>query len=329
MRGKGLTKQLLTFARGGAPVKKSILLYELIVDATSFVLRGSKNQCTYAFAKDLWAVEADEGQLSQVAQNLVINASQAMPNGGAIAITAANRTLTTGEISPLPAGRFVELTFHDQGHGIAPEHLSLIFDPYFSSKREGTGLGLAISYSIIKKHGGLITVDSERDKGAKFSIFLPAMTTHLVPNEQQALEQQALVHTIRSKKTWNILIMDDDKIVRDIVKAMLAILECNVEEVSNGKAAIDAFIKAKDNQTPFDCVIMDLIIPGGMGGKETIAALLAIEPTVKVIASSGYANDPIMANYKAYGFCEILPKPFSFDNLKRILAAVSHQTQKN
>jgi len=314
IRAQGLTKQLLTFAKCGAPIKKVTPLTELIKDSTSFVLRGSKVKCDYRFGQDLWAVEADEGQLSQVAQNLVINASQAMPNGGTIIIEATNESLALDESSSLPPGNYIKLIFQDHGTGIPPEHISRIFDPYFSSKSTGTGLGLAISYSIIKNHGGIITVISELGQGTVFSILLPAILNH-VPRP----EKQDNLQKIGARK---ILIMDDDQTVREIVTAMLTVIGCSVEEAGDGKEAIALYTKAQKDGVPFDSVIMDLTIPGGMGGKEAIAALLALDPKARVVVSSGYANDPIMASYKKYGFHGFLPKPFKMDDLNKVIATV-------
>lgn len=314
IRAQGLTKQLLTFSKGGAPIKKMTTITELIKDSTSFVLRGSQVTCEYHLNQDLWAVEADEGQLGQVAQNLVINARQAMPDGGTITIRATNKTLTLEEFPSMPPGNYIEILVQDHGIGIPPEHLPRIFDPYFSSKSTGTGLGLAISYSIIKNHGGLITVNSELGQGTIFSILLPAIPGYVPePKKQDDIRQ------IDAKK---ILIMDDDQTVREIAASMLALIGCSIDEATNGKDAIALYIKAQQNNTPFDIVIMDLTIPGGMGGKEAIAALLAVDPNARVVVSSGYANDPIMANYKEYGFCGVLPKPFKMDDLKRALASV-------
>ena len=317
IRAQGLTKQLLTFSRGGTPVKTVTTITELIKDATSFVLRGSKVRCDYHFTEDLWAIEADEGQLSQVSQNLVINASQAMPDGGTITIKATNKTLATDELSSLPPGNYIELLFQDTGTGISPEHITRIFDPYFSSKSTGSGLGLAISYSIIKNHKGSITVCSEPGQGSIFSLLLPA-TLKLTskPKRQTSLQKVA------QKK---ILIMDDDKAVREVMAAMLTAIECSVEQAGDGKEAIALYLQAKKEGAPFDLVIMDLTIPGGMGGREALAALLAHDSTVKAVVSSGYANDPIMANHQNYGFCGILSKPFKMDELNKVIATVFPQ----
>jgi CheY-like chemotaxis protein len=314
IRAQGLTKQLLTFSKGGAPIKKVTTITELIKDSTSFVLRGSKVKCDYHFGEDLWSVEADEGQLSQVAQNLVINARQAMPDGGTITIRATNKILTQDELQSLPPGNYIEILFQDQGTGIPPEHLFRIFDPYFSSKSTGTGLGLAISYSIVKNHNGLITVSSELGQGTVFSILLPAVLNHVPqPKKQDDLQK------IDARR---ILIMDDDQTVREIAVSMLTFIGCSVEEAGDGKEAITFYTKARQDGVPFDIVIMDLTIPGGMGGKEAIAALLAVDPQARVVVSSGYANDPIMANYKEYGFRGVLPKPFKMDDLNKVIATV-------
>jgi PAS domain S-box-containing protein len=314
IRAQGLTKQLLTFSRGGAPVKTVTTITELIKDSTSFVLRGSMVKCDYHFAEDLWDVEADEGQLAQVAQNLVINARQAMPDGGTITIQASNKTLAPDIHSSLPPGNYIELLFQDTGTGISQEHITRIFDPYFSSKSSGSGLGLAISYSIIKNHNGAITVLSKEGQGTVFSILLPATL-----KQATIAENQDGLQKIASKK---ILIMDDDKAVREIMAAMLTFIKCSVVPAGDGKEAIALYLQAKEEGTPFDLVIMDLTVPGGMGGRETIAALLALDSTAKAIVSSGYANDPIMADYQDYGFCGILSKPFKIDELNKVIATL-------
>ncbi len=313
IRAQALTKQLLTFSSGGSPIKMVTTITELIKESTSFVLRGSKVKCDYHFPEDLWAVEADEGQLSQVSQNLAINASQAMPNGGIISIKATNRTVGLDEIPSLPAGDYIELLFQDHGTGIPPEHLSRIFDPYFSSKSTGNGLGLAISYSIIKNHGGVITVSSQLGQGTLFSILLPATHKHAAHPKKKDEAQEIAPR--------RILLMDDDQTVQEITEAMLTFLGCSVKHASDGKEAIALYMQAKKDNIPFDIVIMDITIPGGMGGKEAVTALLAMDPQVRAIVSSGYANDPIMANYQEYGFYGILPKPFRIDELKKVITA--------
>lgn len=317
LRAQKLTRQLLTFSRGGTPVKKITTLPELIEECTTFVLRGTKARCGYHFAHDLWAVEADEGQLSQVAQNLIINAHEAMPNGGAITIKAANRTLTADEIPSLPPGNYVELIFADQGSGICPEHLSRIFDPYFSSKSTGSGLGLAISYSIVKNHGGLITVSSPPGQGAVFTVLLPA-TLLPAPEPKSPPDLQK----IDGAKNLKILLMDDNTVVQEVTTTMLTLLGCDVTQAWHGEEALTLYREAETNGNHFDLVIMDLTIPGGMGGKEAIAALRAFDPKARAVVASGYADDPIMANYQEYGFIGMLAKPFKLNELNNIIATL-------
>lgn len=316
-RAKGLTQQLLTFSKGGAPIKRTTTISDLITDSTSFILRGSNVNCIYDIAKDLWPVEVDEGQLSQVTQNLAINASQAMVNGGSITIRARNKILETETVHPLPPGKYIEVQFEDQGCGIAEEHLSKIFDPYFTSKESGSGLGLAISYSIIKNHDGLIQVLSTLGKGTIFTIYLPAFSA----SETQGattIKENSSPSPIRGR----VLIMDDEEIVRDISVEILECLGCKTAVATNGHEAITLYMRAKEENKPFDILIMDLTIPGSIGGLETLERLRILDPEVKALVSSGYANNPVMANYKEYGFCGVVPKPFMVEELNKILSTV-------
>ncbi|MDH3393381.1 MAG: PAS domain S-box protein [Desulfobulbaceae bacterium] len=312
-RARSLTQQLLTFSKGGAPIKKKTTITELILDSSSFPLRGSNIKCRFNLADDLRAIEVDEGQLSQVIQNLVINGAQAMPDGGTITVSSKNIHLTEQELPPLPAGQYVRITVADHGIGIPIKDQNKIFDPYFSSKETGNGLGLAICYSIIQKHDGLITVSSKPGHGATFSIFLPAVSA--MPQKKEA---NTAAHQIRGGK---ILIMDDEEMVQRIACDMLKHLGCETEVARDGREAIDLYRKALMAGKPFEAVLMDLTIRGGVGGKETIERLIAIDPTVKAVVSSGYANDPIMADFRKYGFCAVAPKPY---NLKELRAALSN-----
>lgn len=312
-RAKGLTQQLLTFSKGGAPIKRTTTINDLITDSTAFILRGSNVSCEYDFAEDLCSVEVDEGQLSQVTQNLVINAKQAMAGGGTIIIRGRNKLIEPQLDHSLPPGHYVELQFEDQGSGIRKEHLSKIFDPYFTSKKSGSGLGLAISYSIIKNHDGLIRVHSEPDKGTTFTVYLPAASTTeddlaTAPDDKKA-----------SPFKGRVLIMDDEELVREISMEILNYLGCESVAAADGHETIKLYMEAQENNNPFDILIMDLTIPGSMGGVETLEKLQALDPEVKALVSSGYANDPVMANYRKYGFCGVIPKPFRVEELKEIL----------
>ncbi|MFA6499364.1 MAG: PAS domain S-box protein [Desulfurivibrionaceae bacterium] len=315
LRARDLTQQLLTFAKGGAPIKTKASLAVLIQDAAGFAVRGTKAVCEYDCAEDLWLAEVDTGQLGQVLQNLVINAVHAMPEGGAIRLTARNLTINPGEL-PVSPGKYVLITVKDHGLGIPPEHLAKIFDPYFTTKQSGSGLGLAVVYSIIANHAGHITVESEPGKGTVFSIYLPS--TGKSPSAETPAETPAPL----AKGHGKILVMDDEELIRDVSTAMLRQLGYEAHAANDGEEAITLYLQAKKNEQPFDLVIMDLTVPGGMGGKETIAHLRQLDPQVKAVVSSGYANDPIMAKFAEYGFCGVAPKPFSLQELSVLLRMI-------
>ena len=306
-KASALTQQLLVFSKGGTPVRKAASIADLLKESTAFTLRGSKVRCEYNIAKNLWPVKVDIGQFSQVIHNLVINAKQAMPKGGEIKLRTDNITL--GEVSDLPLmpGRYVEIMIQDQGHGIAPEHLPKIFDPYFTTKSKGSGLGLTMSYTIIKRHDGHVTVESEIGKGTTFRIYLPA--TEEFPEAAADIKDRA------ARGEGRILIMDDEEILRNVAERMLVELGYEVACVTDGAEAIDLYERTRGSANAFDAVLMDLTIPGGMGGKEAIKKLLKIDPKAIAIVSSGYSNDPIMSNYKKFGFCGVVAKPYKIEEL--------------
>jgi PAS domain S-box-containing protein len=305
VRAKDLAQQLLTFARGGEPVKKIIEVRGLLKETAGFALHGSNARGEFVLADDLWPVKADEGQLRQGIQNLVLNAIQAMPEGGTVTIRAENA------ISSSEGKRFVKISVADTGAGISEHHLHRIFDPYFTTKQQGSGLGLATCYSIIRKHGGKIIATSTLGKGSTFHISLPASEQERVsvPNSQITV----------SHGSGRVLVMDDEEDIREFTQALLTELDYMVESVENGTEAIDLFRKRKEEGTPFSAVILDLTIPGGVGGKEAIEKLLRIDPDIKAIVSSGYSTDPIMANYRDYGFSAVLVKPYRAQELSMVL----------
>jgi len=316
-RGVRLTKQLLTFAKGGAPIKEEVNLGTLVEEVARFDLSGSNTSLVYQQAEALWRVDADEGQIQQAISNLVINARQAMPNGGHLYITLTNEELKEGSIPGLSHGGYVRVDVRDEGTGIDPKVIDSIFDPYFTTKQTGNGLGLATVYSIISKHGGHIGVISETGKGATFTFYLPASKScrHTSP-EQAVAEPPAPTRTAR------ILVMDDEEVIRNIVVHMLTRSGFSVATAPGGEEAIEMCKIAYDAGTPFDVVIMDLTIPGGVGGKEAIQALLEIDPDACGIVSSGYADDPVMANWADYGFKGTVAKPYSKDDLMAVLSQV-------
>ncbi|HBU05096.1 MAG TPA: hypothetical protein DEA95_00420 [Nitrospiraceae bacterium] len=312
MRAKDLTQQLLTFSKGGEPVKKTVLLKGLVHDTSCFALRGSKTKSECRFPDNLWPVEIDEGQITQVFHNLIINADHAMPEGGVVDIHAENITSTADKAGALlMPGKYVKISVHDNGVGIPKDHLQKIFDPYFTTKQMGSGLGLTTAYSIIRKHDGAVTVESELGKGTILNIYLPASSKEIIFHEE-------ITDTVSSGK-GKILVMDDDDMVRDVAGAILRSLGYKVEFAKDGTEAIELYQKAIISGESFDVVIMDLTIPGGMGGKDAIKKLLNIDLQVKAVVSSGYSNDPIMSNYKAHGFSAVISKPYNVIDMSKTL----------
>jgi len=315
LRARELTQQLLTFSEGGAPIRKTASIAELIVDSCEFATRGSPVRTEFSIADDLWVVDIDEGQMSQVIHNLVINAVQAMPGGGTIQIGAENVVLEEEAlVPPLSPGRYVHISVADEGIGIPEEYLSKIFDPYFTTKQQGSGLGLATSYAIVQKHEGLITVESKLGVGTTFHITLPA-------SQKEAQGKLSVGEAIPSGQ-GRVLVMDDEEIVRAVAGDMLKHLGYVAESARDGDEALAMYRRAQDAGRPYDAVIMDLTIPGGMGGKEAIRRLLGIDPGAKVIVSSGYSNDPVMANFTEYGFRGVVSKPYRLKELGATLRDV-------
>jgi len=314
LRAQGLTRQLLTFAKGGAPVKQVASVQEIIRDSTDFVLRGSNVRCSFDFTEGLWSVNVDVGQFSQVIQNLVINADQSMPDGGEIVIRTENITIAAGSTVPLKPGNYVKISVIDAGGGIDPQSLPRIFDPYFTTKKDGSGLGLASSYSIIKKHDGHIEAESTPGRGSAFHIYLPSS------GQSATADRRADASVARIGGT--ALLMDDDPGVGITVRKMLEHLGMSVVVTQNGEGAIDLYRRSHEMGKPFDLVILDLTIPGGIGGREVIRELLAIDPGVSAIVSSGYSTDRVMAEYAKYGFRGVISKPYRLEELSEAIRRI-------
>ena len=313
-RAQSLTLQLLTFSQGGAPLKKTLSVKKLISDSAGFVLRGSSSRCELKVPADLWPIEADEGQLGQVIHNLVMNADQSMPEGGTVTVSAANVTLEKNNPLSLAPGDYITIDVSDQGIGIPREYFQKIFDPYFTTKQKGSGLGLATSYSVIKRHNGHISVESVLGKGSTFHLYLPACRDAVCAKEPR--------ETPFIRGTGRILIMDDEEIITDVASTILTRLGYEVERASDGAAALTKYDDARKSSRPFDLVIMDLTIPGGMGGKEALSKLRELDPGAKAIVSSGYSNDPIMANFRDYGFNGVVSKPYTIKTLSEVVHRV-------
>lgn len=317
LRAKDLTQQLLTFAKGGEPVTEISSLENVIKDSANFVLHGDNVACRYDIPEDLWLVNIDRGQISQVVQNIVLNASHAMPNGGTIQISCENIAPFRTESSFLPRDKkFVKVIITDCGVGIPENVIDKIFDPYFSTKQKGSGLGLAISHSIITKHNGHITVTSTPGVGTTFTIYLPASS---LQQEKKKREEKDIE---KGKSKAKIMVMDDEELVRDVAQSMLSLMGHEVVLVQEGAEALELYRKYKDSGEPIDIVIMDLTIPGGMGGQDAVKEILAFDPDAKVIVSSGYSNDPIMANSQKYGFRAAIVKPYQLQEITKVIDQV-------
>ena len=310
-RARDLTQQLLTFAKGGDPVRSSVALPVLLRESTGFALHGARARPVYELAGDLWPANADKGQIGQVVQNLVINAVQAMPQGGCVTLHAANVTLADREVGNLSAGDYVRVGVEDTGVGIPSEHLTKIFDPYFTTKQTGSGLGLATVYSIIRKHQGHIEVESRLGEGTKFVFWLPAARLMPAPEPEAAPE----VVSLRGR----ILFMDDETSIREMAGMFMARLGLQYDLTADGAETVAKYRAALQAGRAYDLVIMDLTVPGGMGGKEAMQELRTLDPMVRAVVASGYSRDPVMANFRAHGFCGMLPKPYSLDQLQQTL----------
>ncbi len=299
-RAFNLTQQLLTFSSGGAPVKKTVSIFEIINESAEFVMKGSNIKCEYNIADNTWPIDVDEGQINQVIRNLILNAVQSMPKGGTIRIRTENSELASDASLPLCEGRYIKIAIQDQGIGITEDDLQKIFDPYFTTKVMGRGLGLSITYSIIKNHDGHISVESEIGTGTTFTIFLPAS------NKQREIIETA--EDAFADGHGKVLLMDDEEVIRESLGDLLATEGYEIECAIDGDEAIALYKKALGTSKPFDAVILDLTIRDGMGGKESVRKLLEIDPNVKAIVSSGYSNDPVIGNFRDYGFCGIFTK---------------------
>ncbi len=312
VRATELTQQLLTFSKGGVPIKQTIDISILITETTSFSLRGSNVTYTTTICSDIWPVNVDKGQIHQALSNIIINAQQAMPKGGTVSIHANNTEVDETYGLPLENGRYITISIVDNGTGIPKENIQYIFDPYFTTKQKGSGLGLATTYSIIKRHGGFISVESDLGIGTTFTIYLPACNKEI--DEKDGMQNASLPGEM------NILVMDDESYVREVIRNMLYSLGNRVDVAADGAEAISMY-KAALHDKPYDLVILDLTVPGGMGGTETMKQLTAIDKNVKVMISTGYSNDPTIGDHKAYGFAGYIPKPYVLDDLKEALSA--------
>lgn len=320
MKARDLARQLLTFATGGAPIKATTNINSLLTDTVRLALSGSSILADLSLDQGLWPVEVDEAQFTQALTNLIHNARQAMPAGGTLRVTAENldagdQTGESGELDLLEPGRYLRISIEDEGHGIDPELVPRIFDPYFTTRDGASGLGLAIAYSIITRHGGRITAHSVPGEGSTFRLYIPAAAPVPTRDETAAPAPE-------HDRPARVLLMDDDEMVRQVAGRMVEWLGYEVATAVDGAEALDLYREAQSSAAPFSLVIMDLTVPGGMGGAEAIRHLRDLDPNVAAIVSSGYFNDPVMANYRSHGFDGIIAKPYQLDNLRDAIERV-------
>ena len=318
IRASDLTRQLLTFSAGGTPVKQTASLAEIIRETTTFALHGSNVALDIALEDDLWPVEIDVGQISQVLHNLALNALHAMPAGGRLTVRGSNVVVEARPGQTLRPGRYVSLTVEDTGQGIPPEHLSRVFDPYFTTKQQGSGLGLATAYSIVRKHEGDISVQSEPGRGTTFQLRLAAAQGSVPPERE--------TDSLPLHGSGRILVMDDEQPIRQMLESMLCSLGYEVQTAPDGAEAVRLYRQARADHRPFDAVILDLTVPGGLGGRETLQALRTLDPLIRAIVSSGYSADPILARHRDYGFAAMVAKPYRLEDLARTFRELLHGT---
>jgi len=328
LHAKNLVGRLLTFSKGGAPLKRKASIGRLLEETASHVLQGFDVKTTFTMAPDLWLTAIDYGQMGYALHNVILNAREAVKNNGIIQFKAENVCVSEGETLPLPPGNYVRVSVMDNGSGIPAENISRIFDPYYSTKEmgadKGTGLGLAITFSVIKKHNGHLSVDSETGEGTTVHMYVPASPPD---REEPAVEETAVVSTAtvpaRPGAARNrVLIMDDEEVVLSVAVRMLEYMNCRVESAVCGEEAIKLYRQAMKEGEPFKMVILDLSVQGGMGGRETIEELRKIDPGVTAVVSSGYSTDPIILDYEKYGFKAALPKPYRMAEMRRTLEIV-------
>ncbi|HSG28248.1 MAG TPA: ATP-binding protein, partial [Candidatus Krumholzibacterium sp.] len=313
-RARDLTMQLLTFAKGGSPVKKICRIEDILTESVSLGLRGSNIRPEYVIPANTWNVRVDQGQMSQVFNNLTINAKQAMPSGGKLLVSAENVTIDGSGPPDMEPGRYVRVLFIDEGIGIPPQYISRVFDPYFSTKQEGSGLGLATSFSIIKQHGGRISIESEPGTGTEVQLYIPAT--------DEAVSEEPGVSERLFNGTGRVLVMDDLPEIHKVAEKILARLGLESEFAFEGREAIEKYKASMEKGRPFDLVIMDLTVPGGLGGKEAVESLLILDPGAKVIVSSGYSSDPIMADFQRYGFAGVISKPYTVKSVSDVIRTI-------
>ena len=337
MRARDLTQKLLTFSRGGAPVKKPTDLDKLLRDSTGFALSGSRVKSNLEIPTGLHRVECDQGQIGQVIHNLVVNAAQAMEEGGVVTVTACNVKVEDSrqrerpfreqgsdaaarERLPIQSGDYVRFSIADHGPGIAEEIRDRILDPYFTTRDRGTGLGLTTAYNVIRRHGGHLRFESDEQTGTVFHVYLPSAGA--------ASSSDAPVSVRHNGRFGRVLLMDDEEMILEVAGQMLRYMGFGVEPVRSGEEALESYRRARREGEPFDLVILDLTVAGGMGGEDAVRRLREIDPSVRAVVSSGYSNNPVMSDYRRFGFDGVVAKPYRIEQLQTVIDQVLQQSGK-
>ena len=327
IKAKELTARLITFSKGGDPVKKMMSIDNLLKDTIISASSGSNLKSNISITDAIRQVNIDDNQIKQVVRNIFVNAKEAMDDNGQLKVSCENIDIPQEGLLTLNQGKYIKISFEDQGRGISKENMEKIFDPYFSTKDmgidKGQGLGLTISYSIIKKHGGLITVESEQEIGSTFSVYLPAISVKK-PDYQKSVKKPATHTPVKQPVTGTgkILLMDDEEAIRIFMGQVLNRLGYDAETCTEGKETVEIYKKAMESKEPFDVAILDLTNKIGMGGQETMRRLLEIDHNTKGIIITGYSDDPVVANFKAYGFSGVITKPATREELSRVINEV-------
>ncbi|MEY4939803.1 MAG: hypothetical protein RIQ93_1538 [Verrucomicrobiota bacterium] len=317
MTAKGLTKHLLSFAKGGAGSQTVVATREILEDSIKIAAAASTAKIKLEIAADVQPILVDRAEILQVFQNLIVNALQAMPpapHRPHLHVRATNTTLVENQAPSLSAGDYVEIEIRDNGSGIAPEHVAKIFDPFFTTKKHGTGLGLATVLAVLRKHGGQIGLDTQVGVGTAFTVYLP--------KAQQPIEVQARRAASLRFGTGRVLFMDDDPQISALTAMMLDSLEYKYDLAITGEEAIALYKRYQNIGRPYDAVIMDLTVVGGMGGDECFIELKKLDPEVRAIVASGYDNDEMARQFLAKGFCGYLTKPYRVTDLGKLLKTV-------
>ncbi|WP_155315045.1 hybrid sensor histidine kinase/response regulator [Desulfosarcina alkanivorans] len=322
---KTLTRRLITFSKGGQPAKQPTDMVEVVRNTAAFSLSGTPIRCELGPSNGIWSALIDRGQISQAIHNLIVNAAESMPSSGTIFISFENMILDSPN-STLSHGRYIDIAIRDQGTGIPAGHIDKIFDPYFSTRGEGpdkrAGLGLSVSHSIIARHGGDITVCSRVGSGTTFHILLPASSAAAKTVQPDSVNRMPEKKEQPVSGQGRILVMDDEAMIRELTGNMLRHLGYEADFAETGQEAVRKYQAARERSTPYDAVILDLTVKGGMGGEAAIKRLIAIDPAVKAIVSSGYTDNPVIADYGHYGFREVVAKPYEMVEFSAKLSRV-------